>query len=159
MFSAGTPQPDTQRVLHVFVRCCAAGCAAGCSAPDVRVDASRPHIVNQNMLSPPGIRGPHAKDGEKVQLFLQPFLGQLQIIGIGIAQKFAGAGDFLVKPLRSILPAQHFAVRAVAEALMVAARRKKREKILSSCRLTWTVRLAARISWPMAEFVAQRVAE
>jgi len=56
---------------------------------------------------------------------LQTFLGQLQIVGVGIAQKFAEADDFRVKPLRSILPAQHFAVRAVAEALMAAARRRK----------------------------------
>jgi hypothetical protein len=54
------------------------------------------------------------KRWKKVELFLQTFLAQLQIIGIGIAQKFAEADDFLVKPLCSILPAQHFAVRAVA---------------------------------------------
>lgn len=69
-------------------------------------------------------QGTACKRWKKVQLFLQPFLGQLQIIGIGIAQKFAEADDFLVKPLRSILPAQPFALRAVAEALMAAAKKK-----------------------------------
>merc|ERR1711988_2032283 len=49
VFGSRHCSPTRRVLLHVFVRCCAAGSAADCPAPDVRVDASKQHR-NQNML-------------------------------------------------------------------------------------------------------------
>jgi len=61
---------------------------------------------------------------EKSSTFLATFFGAASNHRYRHCAEVAEADDFLVKPLRSILPAQHFALRAVAEALMAAAKKK-----------------------------------